>query len=541
MENFNILVVDDIALNITAVEAALDGPGINLITALSGNEALGALLDNKIDLVLLDVQMPDMDGFEVAELMRAKEATRSIPIIFITAISKEQQYVFKGYSLGAVDYLFKPVDPDVLRCKVNVFTRLHRQQTIIEEKVGELETANKELALYADARDRQLQIKDRFLSHVSHELRTPLTAIHQFVTIILDGLAGDINSEQRRYLEIVLKNAGQLKHMIGDLLDITREVSGKLTVRATRIFIEEVVAETLQTLEKISAEKLISLSAQIPSTLPAVYADAARLRQILTNLIENGIKFTGEKGEITLRAGFFAEDPAFIFLQVSDTGCGIEPEDKEAIFQRLYQSESTIENSRSGLGLGLHICKTLVERQGGRIWLTSKVGRGSSFFFTLPIYSVEGLLRPILKESRARGGDLIVITLEARVPEAIKNNENIDDILTEVFLIITRCIHPYEDEDFIMPRSQRLPYGEVFSIIASTNHKGAEAIKKRVTEKLRRAKGLQDFRLEVCATHKMLEPCSAGKDMRLEDFVKNRAAEIEKIINNEMAERRACS
>lgn len=531
------LVVDDTPPNITAMEAVLDDPKINLIKAASGNEALAALLDNEIALVLLDVQMPEMDGFEVAELMRAKEATRSIPIIFVTAINKEEQYVFKGYALGAVDYLFKPIDADVLRCKVNVFIRLHTQRAIIKEKVAELEEANKELGVFAATRENQLQIKDQFLSHVSHELRTPLTAIHQFVTILLDGLAGEINAEQREYLAIVLKNAGQLKHMIGDLLEITRETSGKLTVDLRRIFITEVVTDALHTLEKIAAEKNISLQAEITPDLPAVYADPARILQILTNLIENGVKFTPEKGAITLRAELFNEDPAFICLEVRDTGCGIAPEDTKAIFHRLYQSETTIENSRAGLGLGLHICKTLVERQGGRIWLTSRKGEGSSFFFTLPLYSLDGMLLPVLKDGRLR--ELSIITIDVMAPEeGLDPKTSLDNILTEVLRLLNRCIHPYEDKDFILPGMGCTENGETFSIVAGTDITGTLAIKKRITERLRDSDELKDIGLRISISHRIIHIGTLEENKTMEGIIKDTALKIEEFVEKELAKRR---
>ena len=234
-------------------------------------------------------------------------------------------------------------------------------------------------------RRRQLEIKDQFLSHVSHELRSPLTTVYQFVTILLDGLAGDLTPEQREYLEITLRSVNQLRGMIGDLLDVTRAEAGKLVVEPQSVRPATLVAETLQTLQPSAGAKRLALRADLPGDLPAVHADPDRVRQVLTNLIENAIKFTPEGGEITVRAGVSAQDPGFLSVAVADTGCGISPKGTRQIFERLHQEANTIEDSRKGLGLGLYICKELVSRHGGRIWVDSELGRGSVFCFTLPL------------------------------------------------------------------------------------------------------------------------------------------------------------
>ncbi len=229
-------------------------------------------------------------------------------------------------------------------------------------------------------RQQQLSLKDEFLSHVSHELRSPLTAIHQFITILLDGLAGDLNPEQREYMEIALKNVYQLQTMISDLLEITRAETGKLTIEPQCFSIAKVVDETCSTLKKSAAAKGIVLTADLQHDLPFVYADPVRIKQVLFNLIDNGIKFTPENGAITVRARISEQDPNFLCISVADTGCGISIEDHEKIFDRLYQTEQTISRSRKGLGLGLHICRELVSRHGGRIWVESQQGHWKYLF-----------------------------------------------------------------------------------------------------------------------------------------------------------------
>jgi two-component system phosphate regulon sensor histidine kinase PhoR len=230
-------------------------------------------------------------------------------------------------------------------------------------------------------------MKDQIISHVSHELRTPLTSVHQFITILLDGVAGEIREEQKDYLEIALKNIKQLNKMIDDLLESTRIDSGKLHFKPEPIHLRVVLDELIQTLHSIASEKNIYLTTDISPNLPTLYADPDRVRQVLLNLLDNALKFTPAAGAISVKAGVFEPDPAFVCISVWDTGPGIRPEVQERLFQRLYQIEDVSTASRKGLGLGLYICKEIVSRHKGRIWVASQPGRGSTFYFTLPVYS----------------------------------------------------------------------------------------------------------------------------------------------------------
>jgi signal transduction histidine kinase/CheY-like chemotaxis protein len=236
-------------------------------------------------------------------------------------------------------------------------------------------------------RREQLDMKDEFISHVSHELRSPLAAIHQFTAILLDGLAGEINGEQREYLEIVLKNSLQLRDMIGDLLEVTRAQSAKLTIEPQPTSICDLFRPMMQTYERRAAEKGIAFETICPPDLPLVQADPNRIGQVLSNLLDNALKFTCQ-GEVSISA-CLDEHGKLVRIAVSDTGCGISAESLPKIFDRLYQSPNTVVLSRKGLGLGLHICQHLVELHGGRIWVESAAGEGTRIFFTIPVSSVE--------------------------------------------------------------------------------------------------------------------------------------------------------
>jgi signal transduction histidine kinase len=237
------------------------------------------------------------------------------------------------------------------------------------------------------ARKEQLIIKDQLISHVSHELRTPLNSVHQFLTILLDGVAGEMGGEQKDYLQIALKNVNQLNKMIDDLLEGTRIDSGKLQLMPEPMRVQVVLDDLVQTLNSLFSREEISLTTEIDPHLPAIHADPDRVRQVLLNLLDNAVKFTPEGGAVKVKAEVYRRDPAFVCVSVSDTGPGIRPEVQDKLFQRLSQIEDFHRESRRGLGLGLYICREIISRHGGEIWVTSQPGAGSTFSFTLPIYS----------------------------------------------------------------------------------------------------------------------------------------------------------
>ncbi|MFC1522352.1 sensor histidine kinase [Elusimicrobiota bacterium] len=238
-------------------------------------------------------------------------------------------------------------------------------------------------------RKEQLMVKDRILSHVSHELRTPLNVIYQFVTLLTDGMAGELRPEQKKYLNIALRNAHQLNSMIGDLLDSTRTESGKLHFQPESVSLKPVVTDVLRTFLVQSAKKKIILTDEIPEVFQDFFVDQVRLRQILTNLVDNAIKFIQEGGVVTIRAAVSDENPDFGKISVIDNGPGIAPQAQKEIFRRLYQVGKESAVSRKGLGLGLYICREIVAYHNGRIWVESQPGLGSAFHFTLPLFSPE--------------------------------------------------------------------------------------------------------------------------------------------------------
>jgi PAS domain S-box-containing protein len=328
------------------------------------------------------------------------------------------------------------------------------------------------------ARKDQLRFKDELLSHVSHELRTPLAAIDWFTTNLLEGLLGDVNAEQRGHLETVLRNARQLNTMIDDLLDSTRSDTGKLNVALREVVFGDVVTEALASCDARAAAAGVLLRAAIPSGLPTVWADPDRTRQVLINLIDNGVKFTPRDGTITVQVE--VADDYFLRASVTDTGCGITPEKRERVFDRLFQVSSAPDSSRKGLGLGLFISKKLVALQGGRIWVESEIGHGATFSFTLPVFSLRRLCAPVLSAQRLQAGTMSLITVTTfpgdETAEAKARRLSAARKILESGIVA--------DQALLLPQMFGPESFEPFFIVANTNEAGAAAIEQKIEQQL---------------------------------------------------------
>ncbi len=622
--SFDILIVDDERQNRDVLEAMLHPEGYILRTAASGEDALALVAREPPDLILLDVMMPGMSGFEVAAQLRDGASTQNIPVIMITALN-DREARLRGLDSGAEDFLTKPVDRVELSVRVKNLLRLkaygdyydqcsriledevdsrtaelvertkalERQTLALQERtalldltqdaiivhdlygrvvlwnrgaevmygwsaaeavghsiysllgvetavasteieatvvstghwegeavrerrdgtqvsvesrlalqraadgspfrilvtdtdISERKNARAEVLLLTERdriRDEQLKFKDDFLSHVSHELRSPLTAIKQFSTILAGGLAGELSADQHEYIDIVVKNVHQLQSIIDDLIEVTRLETGTLSLNPEPIALPEVIEDAVKTMQLTARAKEIALSLEVSPDLPSVRADRTRLRQILTILLDNAIKFTPPGGAAVVRARLQPRDPSSIVVEVADTGCGIAPERRHRIFERLYQVPERLQSSRTGLGLGLYICDDLVRRHGSRISVESERDKGSIFYFTLPVASLAQVISPFLKNNQWPA-ESVALAAVHRVDSGVSPpGKSQEQWLRQARQLLQHCL--LLDFEFMVPTAADVE-ADVLFVAAFTDAKGAALLETRIRNQFER-------------------------------------------------------
>jgi signal transduction histidine kinase len=361
---------------------------VNCVNRLS--DALTSLSAETPSVILLDLNLPDSRGAET--FRRVMEHAPNVPVVVLSG-QDDEVLAMKAVHLGVQDYLVKG------NISSKHLERAIRYAVERQALLRALEISQKQ----------KIDFKNQFLSHVSHELRTPLTCIHQYVTLLLDGIAGPLAPDQCDHLRTVLKSVNQLHAMIRDLLEAARAESGKLRIEPRCISLGELVHQVVAMLRPFADEKRVGLEIGLDQRLPLVHADPDRVLEVLINLVDNAIKFTPPDGAVMVQANAVEADHGFVYIAVSDTGRGISPEAKNLVFERLYQDPDSVDNNRSGLGLGLFICKEIVRLHEGRIWVSSEPGPGSTFTFTLPVYSLAKLLAPVIVyEDRLRPAFVLV-------------------------------------------------------------------------------------------------------------------------------------
>jgi signal transduction histidine kinase len=480
------------------------------------SEALALLTKGGIDIVLLDMGLPDGHGLDTVR--RAHAAAPDVPLIVLTGLDDED-LAAQAMKEGAQDYLIKG------EIENRALPRALRHS--IERQRMQSETDL--------IRAHQMQFKDEFLSHVSHELRSPLTAIHQFVTILLDGLAGALAFEQRKYLEIALRNVKQLDSMINDLLDVTRMQSGKLTVDAQYASVSDAIVYAVNTLQGVAKAKGVSLDSDIERDVPMVYADPTRIRQILVVLLDNAIKFTPRGGAVQVNARNAVDDPNFLVLEVSDSGCGINADLIERIFERLFQAPGTALAGRKGLGLGLYICKELVTLQGGRIRAKSTPGEGAVFSFTLPVFSLSKLIAPaLLQEVRGeRPVSLVIAELGSRT--GWLSNEVRLEYCDRVRDLLKRCLH--SDLDVLLPKMGSAGAAELFFMVVVADPIGSEAVLRRIREQFNGREGTLPAGLTLATSYQSIEAMGRNGSESVDTYLDRVSTDIQAMMNREISSR----
>lgn len=359
----NILIVDDRRENLLATEKVLRNLDADIFKANSGNEALSLMLRHRFAVALLDVQMPEMDGFELAMLMRENDGMRNIPIIFVTAISKEEKYASQAAEIGAVDYIFKPINPEILRSKVKVYLDIYSQHEQILRLNEVLRQSNEEM--------------ERFAYICSHDLQEPVRVINSYADMIQAKYAQQLDAKGQSYFSFIISHARHMRKMISDILTFSRV--GREEIPIETVDCNQLTKEILLEFESLIADKNIVI---ICEPLPVLECSPTLLRVLFQNLIGNALKFhDGTRvPEVHIQCEQFATHWQFC---VQDNGIGIDAKFYEkvfAVFQRIHPR-----GDYPGTGIGLSTCKKFIELCGGTIWFKSVLGKGTAFFFTLPL------------------------------------------------------------------------------------------------------------------------------------------------------------
>ena len=410
----NILIVDDEPKNLVVLESVLDDPGYRLCRAESGEEALMALMGEEFAVLVLDIRMPGMTGFELAQMIKERKKTARIPIIFLTAYYNEDQHVLTGYDSGAVDYLHKPVNAQVLRSKVAVFAELYRKGRALElannallEEVTERRRAETQLRELNDSLDRRViertrelhesntdlrhmqsqlrdadRRKDEFLATLAHELRNPLAPVRNAVHIM--KIKDKESSPELQWArDVIERQVRAMARLIEDLMDVSRISQDKIELRREPVELAAVLHDAVETSRPVIDEHGHELAIRLPVEPLFIHADSIRLAQVFMNLLNNAAKYMDRGGRVELAA---AVRDGQVRVTIRDQGIGIAAERLSGLFTMFSQVEAALSRSRGGLGVGLALARRLVELHEGRIEAHSEgLGRGSEFVVTLPL------------------------------------------------------------------------------------------------------------------------------------------------------------
>lgn len=360
-KDINILLVDDKPENLLALEAMLEAPNRRFIKVMGGNEALKYVIKHPdIGLIILDVQMPDMDGFEVASILQSNPRTKDISIIFVTAISKEEHHVLRGFEDGAVDYLAKPLDVNLTRAKVAVFERLYFYQAGLRAALEEKRAINEQL--------------ERFMYVVAHDLKAPLSGISSLLSLVKEGLQDMEAAELKSYVSLCERSSLKLSYMISSILNHSK---------TSDFSSDEELINLREMLEELRDYLFLPAHVHyvVKDNLPSFYTSKIKLQQVFQNLITNAIKHN-DKAVVFVEVGLDKEDAECYTFYVKDNGKGIHKDDQTRVFNVFETLDNAVSERPENTGVGLNIAKMFVEKQGGTIEVESELGKGSTFYFT---------------------------------------------------------------------------------------------------------------------------------------------------------------
>jgi len=380
-ENVTLLIIDDKAANIFSLEALLEKRGRKFLSATNGKMGLKLALDNDVDLILLDVQMPEMNGFEVAQILKSNKSTRDIPIIFASAEMKDHHSIMKGFEEGAVDYLSKPLDPEFTKARVSVLLKIQIQKKMLVEKNVSLQKADAQIKrLNFHLQENLIQLEgmnkelESFSYSVSHDLRAPLRSVIGYSKTLQEDYENILDAEGKRMLQTIQRNASTMNCLIDDLLKFSK--LGRKEIVKVEVNVEKLVNKIIVDLELTSHKAEININ-----ELLSVHADYALLTQVWINLLSNAIKYSSKKEKPVVEIGSIANESEIIFY-VKDNGAGFDMEYKDKLFNVFQRLHRAIEFE--GTGVGLALVHKIISRHNGRVWAEGETGRGATFYFSLP-------------------------------------------------------------------------------------------------------------------------------------------------------------
>ena len=376
-----ILIVDDKIENLISLETLLEGFEVEFVRALNGNEAIAKVLNHDFALAVIDIQMPGMDGYETVTLIRQTSKGKYLPVIFVSAIFKEDFHIVKGIETGAVDFISKPIDDRILRGKVRVFLDLYTQKRELTRLLKEKEVINEQFRIAKEKAEAATRAKSIFLANMSHEIRTPMNGIIGMADLLAQT---PLSEEQHDYLNTIILSGRNLLSIINDILDFSKIESNQIELENIPFHLTEQVEEVIKVLTIKANENKVSLNKSFGPGVPAmVKGDPYRLKQVITNLVNNAIKFTFD-GKVTIETLLEKDGDRSVKLRVKviDTGIGISAEAQEKLFKSFSQADSSTTRKYGGTGLGLAISKSLCEMMDGEIGVESELGKGSTFWFT---------------------------------------------------------------------------------------------------------------------------------------------------------------
>ncbi|KQR71940.1 cell wall metabolism sensor histidine kinase WalK [Pedobacter sp. Leaf176] len=367
-----ILIVDDRPENLISLQKVLQAHNFEVDTAPSGEEALKKVLKNNYVLIILDVQMPDMDGFEVAEAVSGFSKAKDTAIIFLSAVNTELRFITKGYESGGLDYITKPVDINILLLKIKTFYRIYEQN----RKLNEIQ---EKLLEEIEFRKQAEHKKDEFISIASHELKTPLTSVKGYIQLLQRSLNKDDKALAQNHLDKASIQLEKLNELIVDLLDISKIESGKLKFNMKVFCADTMVNNAIEMMQQSNPGFTINKLGKIHEM---IYGDEMRLEQVVINFISNAIKYAPGTNQVNVTINLKDDK---LYLAVKDFGIGISKEQQHKIFDKFYRIEEN-SNRFNGLGIGLYICSEIINRHGGKIGVNSVPDEGSEFYFIIPIH-----------------------------------------------------------------------------------------------------------------------------------------------------------